>query len=73
MVGNDVSITISMMSLINYVNMQNNGDISMTSLESQVMQLLDLLFFYDSHLQENDELNDINVYSSLLIITMNVH
>ena len=55
MVSNDVSTNVSMTSLINYDNMQNNGDIPMTSLESQVMQLLDLLV---SH----DKLNDINVY-----------
>ena len=59
-VGNmsNASTTVSMMLLINYVNIQNNGDIPVTSLESQVMQLLDLLI---SH----DELNDINVYFSL--------
>ena len=55
-----------MTSLINYVNMQNNGDIPMTSLESQVTQPFDLLI---SH----DELNDLNVYSSLLIIKMDIH
>ena len=44
-----------MMSLISYDNMQNNGDIPMTSLEFQVTQCLDLLM---SH----DELNDINVH-----------
>ena len=47
-----------MTSSINYVNMQNIGDIPMMSLESQVMQLLNLLISFDSHLQENVVLND---------------
>ena len=41
MVSNDVSTTVWMTSLINYVNMKNNGDIPTMSLESQVTQIFD--------------------------------